>query len=371
MQRNLRMKFFLALFVVSVSAAAIVGSAAGGYHLLQKVSIPGDGGWDYCTVDSVGRRLYVSHGTHVVVIDADSGMLVGKIDKTPGVHGIAIASELGRGFISNGRAGTVTIFNLKTLETIGEVEVTGMDPDWILYDPPTKRIFTFNNDSSNATAIDAKEGKVVGTIETGGRAGHAASDGKGNLFLSMRGKSQEETYKDLTSGAGNESENKDSLLQIDSQKLTAGKRWPVAPCRDPGTMAMDKKAGRLFLGCRNRLMVIMDSKDGHVIGTVPIGVPDTTAFDPGTGLAFTANFEGTVTVVHQESPNKYSVLETVKTEPQARTMAVDLKTHKIFLPLADMGPPRPIGPNNRPGVFAPNGRGDLIPGTFRVLIYGM
>ena len=340
------MKTFSALFVAIISGVAIAASAAGGYHLLQTVSVPGDEGWDHPTVDTAGRRLYVSHGSNVAVMDVDSGKLVGKIDKTSGAHAIAIVPELGRGFISNGQANSVTIFNPKTLETIGEVNVPGVNPGPIVYDAPTKRIFTFNGGSSNATAIDAKKGKVVGTIDLGGTRELAASDAKGHVFVNLV--------------------DKNVVLQIDSRKLTAGERWPLGDCQRPGTMAIDQKNSRLFIGCGNRLMAILDSNDGRLITTVPIGEGrDQAEFDPETGLVFSSNGEGTVTVIHQESPDKYSVLETVKTAPGARTMALDLKTHKIFLPLADLGPaPAPTAENPRP-------RGRILPGTFRILIFGM
>lgn len=340
------MKPISALLMTIVSGIAIAASAAGGYHLLQTVSVPGDEGWDHPTVDSAGRRLYVSHGSHVVVMDVDSGKLVGKIDKTPGVHAIAIVPELGRGFISNGQANSVTIFNPKTLSTIEEVKVTGVNPGPIVYDPPTKRVFTFNGGSGNATAIDAREGKVVGTIDLGGTRELAATDGKGHVFVNLV--------------------DKNVVLQINSRTLAAGERWPLGTCERPGSMAIDQKNARLFVGCANRLMAILDSNDGRLITTLPIGEGrDQAEFDPKTGLVFSSNGEGTVTVIRQESPDKYSVLETVQTARGARTMALDLKTHKIFLPLADIGPaPPPTAENPRP-------RGSILPGTFRILIFGM
>ncbi len=340
------MKTLSALFVFIVGAFATAALAAGGYHLIQKVSVPGDDGWDHPTVDTAARRLYVAHGSQVEVMDVDLGTLVGKIEKTSGAHAIAIVPELGRGFISNGGANSVTIFNPKTLETIGEVKVTGVNPGPIVYDQPTKRIFTFNGGSSNATAIDARDGTVVATIDLGGTRELAASDAKGHVFVNLV--------------------DKNVVLQIDSQKMTAEQRWPLGACQRPGTMAIDQKNRRLFIGCANRLMAILDANDGRLITTVPIGEGrDQAEFDPETGLVFSSNGEGTVTVIRQESPDKYSVLETVKTEPGARTMALDLKTHKIFLPLADLGPaPPPTAENPRP-------RGSILPGTFRILILGM
>ncbi len=339
------MKVFPAFFAVVLSAAALA-AAAGGYHLLKTVPVPGDEGWDYCIVDAAARRLYVSHSSQVVVMDADSGAVVGKIEKTDGVHGIAIAAELGRGFTSNGRSASSTIFDLKTLKTIGEVKLGGENPDAIIYDPATKRVFTFNKRSENATAIDAQEGKALGTFQLGGNPEFAAADGKGHVFLDL--------------------EDKDVVLRIDSQGLKPGDRWPTGDCKGPGTMAMDRKNARLFVGCGNKRMAIMDSTNGHVIQTLPIGEGrDAAEFDPGTKLIFSSNGEGTATVIRQESPDKYSVLETVKTAPGARTMAADPKTHKIFFPVADRRPaPAATPENQRP-------RGDIVPGSFRVLIFGM
>jgi DNA-binding beta-propeller fold protein YncE len=342
------MKSGTAFFVIFVSAIAITASAAGGYHLLKKVSVPGDEGWDYCVVDSAGRRVYFSHSSHVVVMNADTGELVGSVEKTPGVHGIAIADDLGRGFTSNGQGESTTIFDLKTLKILGEVKVTGENPDAIIYDPATKRVFTFNKRGLNSTAVDAATGTVAGTIELGGNPEFAASDAKGHVFV------------DLV--------DKDTVLQIDSKNLKAGERWPTAPCQHPGTMVIDRKTSRLFVGCSNQMMAMMDSNTGKVVATAPIGPGrDAAMFDPGTRFIFSSNGgDGTVTVIHEDSADKYTVVENAKTENGARTMAVDTKTHKIFLPVAERGPAPAATPAN------PNpGRGEVIPGSFHVLILGM
>ena len=258
------MKAFSIFWTVTVIAAASVVTAAGGYHLLQKVVLPSalyphevsessPGGWDYCIVDAPGRRLYASHGNHVAVMDVDSHALVGKIDNTAGVHGIALAPDLGRGFTSNGQSSSSTIFDLKTLKTIGEVKLIGQNPDSIVYDPATKRVFVFNgkHTMSNATVIDAKEGTVLGSIELGGNPEFAASDGKGHVFV------------DLV--------DKDVVLQIDSQTMTAGERWSLGDCKRPSTMAIDRQNSRLFVGCGSKIMDVLDATDGHIIATVPIG----------------------------------------------------------------------------------------------------
>jgi DNA-binding beta-propeller fold protein YncE len=335
------------LLALGLSAAAMTTPAVGGYHLVQTIAIAGDDGWDHPTVDSAARRLYVTHGTHVVVIDVDSGKLMGKIDNTPGVHFTVIDPELNRGFISNGGAARLTIFNTNTLETIGQVRSTGENPGPTVFDPATKRVFTFNLNSHNATVVDSKEGNVVGAFDLGGRPELVGTDAKGNVFVNLV--------------------QKNVVLQIDSRKMTAGQTWPVAPGVGPRTMAVDQKNGRLFIGCANRLMVILDSNNGRVIGSLPIGPgPDDSAYDAETRLVYTSNGgDGTVSIIQQESPDNYRVVETVKTAPGARNMALDLKTKKIFLPLSDREPPPP------PTAQTPNPRGNLIPGSFRVLVFGM
>ena len=340
------MKIFSALIVLSVSAVTMVVPAAGGYRLLQTIPVAGDDGWDHPTVDSAARRLYVTHGTHVVVIDVDLGKLLGKIDNTPGAHFTVIDSELDRGFISNGGAARLTIFNTKTLATSGEVKSTGENPGPTVFDPASKRVFTFNLNTHNATVIDSKEGKVVGGFDLGGRPELVGTDAKGNVFANLV--------------------QKNVVLQVNSWKMTAGQTWPVAPGVGPRTMAVDQKNGRLFIGCANRLLVILDSNSGRLISSVPIGPgPDDSAYDPETRLIYTSNGDGTVSVIQQESPDRYSVLETVKTAPGARNMTLDLKTKKIFLPLFDRGSPP------APTAETPNPRGNVIPGTFRVLVFGM
>jgi DNA-binding beta-propeller fold protein YncE len=334
------------LVLLGVGAVAMTAQAAGGYRLLQTIPVTGDEGWDHPTVDTSARRLYVTHGTHVVVIDVDSGNLVGKIENTPGVHFTVIDPELNRGFISNGGAARLTIFNTKTLETIGEVKSTGENPGPTVFDPATKRVFTFNLNSNTATVVDSKEGKVVGAFDLGGKPELVGTDAKGNVFVNLV--------------------QKNVVPQIDSRQMREGQTWPVAPCVGPRTMAVDQHNGRLFIGCANRRMVILDSNNGTLISSVPIGQgPDDSAYDPETGLVYISNGDGTVSIIRQESPDHYNVLETVKTAPGARNMALDLKTKKIFLPLSDREPPPPPTAQN------PNPRGNVIPGSFRVLVFGM
>jgi DNA-binding beta-propeller fold protein YncE len=339
------MERFSAWLVLGLSAVIMATPADGAYRLLQTISVPGDDGWDHPTVDSAARRLYVTHGTHVVVIDLGSGELVGKIDNTPGVHFTVIDPDLSRGFISNGGAARLTIFDTRTLATIGEVKTTGENPGPTVFDPMTKRVFTFNLNSNNATVVDSKEGKVVGAFDLGGKPELAGTDGKGSVFINLV--------------------QKNVVLQIDAAKMAPGQTWSVAPGEGPRTMAVDQQNGRLFIGCANRRMVILDSNNGRVIGSVPIGAgPDDSAYDPETRLIYISNGDGTVSVVQQETADAYRLLETVQTAPGARNMALDPKTKRIFLPLSDRGPP----PSTAQGSSA---RGAVIPGTFRVLVYGM
>jgi len=303
--------------VLCVWLAVACAWASDSYQVTKKIPIPGQGGWDYLTVDAGARRLYVSHGTQVEVLNVDSGAIVGKIEKTPGVHGIAVAPELGRGFVSDGQASTVTIFDLKTLKTMGEVP-TGKKPDAIIFDPATSRVFAFNGDSKSATVIDAASGKVAGTVDLGGGPEFAAADGTGYVFDNL--------------------EDESLVLKIDARKMTVEQRWKTAPCESPSSMAMDRQNRRLFLGCRSKVMAVMNADTGEVITTLPIGDHvDATAFDRETGLIFNSNGEGTVTVIRQESPDKYSEVETVKTVPRAKTMALDPKTHQLFLSTAEGG----------------------------------
>jgi YVTN family beta-propeller protein len=308
----LRTFFILAL---SLSLFAASAQTPGGFHVTKKIPVAGQGGWDYLTVDESARRLYVSHGTQVEVLDLDSGATIGKIDNTLGVHGIAVAPELGRGFVSNGQSSTVTIFDLKTLKKISEVP-TGKKPDAIIYDPATSRVFAFNGAGNSATAIDAADGKVAGTVELGGGPEFAVADGTGSVYDNL--------------------EDESLVLKINAKSLKVEQRWPTAPCASPSSMAMDRPNRRLFIGCRSKVMAVMNADTGQVITTLPIGDHvDATAFDSDSRLIFNSNGEGTITVIHQDGPDKYSVIENAKTLPRAKTMALDAKTHQLFLSTAE------------------------------------
>ena len=332
--------------IISLSLAAVALAAAGpGYHVVTTYKLGGEGGWDYLITDADARRTYISRGTHVVVIDADTGKNVGDIADTPGVHGIALAPELGRGFTSNGREGTVSIFDIKTLATSSKVKV-GENPDAILYDPATKRVFTFNGRSQDSTAIDAATGKVLGTIKLDGKPEFAATDAKGGIWVNIEDKSE--------------------LVAIDPNKLEVKAKWPLAPCTEPSGLAIDRKNRRLFAGCDNKMMAVVDADSGKVLATPPIGDGvDATAFDPETGLAFAScGGDGVLTVLKEDSPDKFSVAENVPTQKGARTMALDTKTHKVFVVTAQFGPrPAPTADNPHP-------RPAILPDSFVVLVVG-
>jgi DNA-binding beta-propeller fold protein YncE len=332
----------LVLTLIVMIAAAALAAPGPGYKVTNTYKVGGEGGWDYLIADAAARRLYISRGTHVIVLDMDSGKTVGDITDTPGVHGIALAPELGRGFISNGREGTVSIFDLKTLATSSKVKV-GDNPDAILYDPATKRVFTFNGRSQDATAIDATNGTVLGTIKLDGKPEFSASDGKGGVFVNIEDKSE--------------------LVAIDPAKLEVKSKWPLAPCESPSGLSMDRKNRRLFVGCDNKMMAVVNADTGKVMATPAIGDGvDATAFDDETGLAFASCGEGVLTVVREESPEKFSVAENVPTQPGARTLALDSKTHNVFVVTAKFGPPPAATPDN------PHPRRSIVPDTFVVLV---
>ena len=328
--------------VVTLLLIALAQAGGTGYHVAKTYKLGGEGSWDYLTLDSASRRLYISRATHVMVIDADSGKSVGDIADTPGVHGIALAPDLGRGFVSNGREGTVTIFELDTLKPLGKIKV-GDNPDAILYDPATKRVFAFNGHSHDLSAIDAAKGTVLSTIKLDGKPEFAVSDEKGSVFVNI--------------------EDKNELVALDPNKLEVKARWPLAGCEEPSGLAIDRKNRRLFSGCGNKVMAIVDTDSGKVVSTQPIcdGV-DATAFDPETGLAFASCGDGSLTVIRQESPDKYSVAETVATQKGARTLALDSKTHQVFVVTANFGPrPAPTADQPRP-------RPAILPDSFVVLV---
>jgi DNA-binding beta-propeller fold protein YncE len=336
----------LAFMLLFVSAFGLQLSAAGqDLRVIKTYKLGGEGRWDYLTVDPESHHLFISRSTQVIVIDTESGKPVGDIPDTPGVHGIALANDLGRGFTSNGREGTVSIFDLKTFKLISKVQSVGDNPDAILFDPATRRVFTFNGRSHNSTAIDAASGNIVGKIELGGKPEFGVSTGQGELFVNIEDKSE--------------------LLALDPKDLKVKSRWPLAPCESPSGLAIDKKNRRLFVGCDNKMMAVVNADTGKVITTLPIGDGvDADRFDPDQKLAFASCGEGVLTVVREDSPDKFSVVQNLKTERGARTMELDPKTHKIYLVTAKFGPsPAATAEQSHP-------RPSILPDTFEVLVVG-
>ncbi len=319
-------------------------AGASGYHLVKTIPVAGDTFWDYLKFQPSTRRLFITHGDEVQVLNVDSGKIVATMGGMEGIHGVVLAPEFNRGFVTDGRAAKVWIFDLKTLKVTGSAPADP-DADGDVYDPASKRVFTMNGDSKTSTVIDAKTGKVVGHIDLGGQPEFPVADGRGHVYANIESTSE--------------------IIEIDSRAMKITHRWPLAPGEHPSGLAIDAKHHILFSGCRNQLMVIMNGDDGKVLATEPIGVGvDATRFDPGTDYAFASNgFTPSLTVVHEDSPTSFHVVENVKTETGARTMALDPKTHAIYLVTADLERVEHPAPHTRP--FR------MVPGTFRVLIYGM
>jgi DNA-binding beta-propeller fold protein YncE len=337
----------LALLPLFLTRSGVYAAPPGsGYHLLKKMPVGGEGGWDYLTVDSEARRIYLARGTHVMVVDEDKGTVVGDIPDTKGVHGIALAKDLGKGYTSNGQANTVTVFELATLKTLSTIKVTGENPDSILYDAANKRVWTFNGKTANATAIDATSGEVVGTVKLSGKPETPVLDGKGSIFANI--------------------EDKNSLVEIDAKAMTVKHEYPMAGCEAPSGIAMDTVKRRVFSGCSDsKKLAVTNADTGKVVAAPEIGEDtDASGFDPGTGLAFASCREGVLSVIHEDSPDKYTNVANVKTEFGARTMAVDTKTHHVFVVTADFKPAPAATADN------PHPRPQAVPGTFRILEYG-
>jgi YVTN family beta-propeller protein len=341
--------------VVSILCLLLIGSFVlasppSGYHLLKKIPFGAAPGtieyFDYITFDPATRRVYLSHGTEVKVLDADSGSVVGTVSGLRRCHGIVVLNDLGRGFITDGDAGQVVIFDLKTFKKVGEVKAD-MDADSILYDPVSKHIFVFNGRPKSSTVIDPVKGTVIATIPLGGAPEQAVADGKGVIYDNL--------------------EDTNEVVAIDSRTLKIKSRWPVAPAGQPVAIAMDRQHRRLFISGRNsKLLVVMDADNGKIIGQ-PFSIGDrvdTNIYDPETGMIAASTREGTIHIFHQDSPDKISVVETVKTEFGAKTMALDAKTHNLYVDTSDFDPapaPTPQQPNPQPVAK---------PGTFRLLVYG-
>ena len=333
----------LAMAIPAYIHAAPRSEGSSGYKLAEKVKLGGTGGWDYLEVDSPTHRVFISRSTHVIVFDPAQGKIVGDIPDTQGVHGIAIADDLNRGFTSNGRSANSAMFDLASLKVLGTA-TTDKDPDAIIFDPFSKRAFTFNGDSNSATAIDGSSGSAVGTVALGGGPEFGATDGKGNIFVNL--------------------EDKSALVKFDAKTLKVENTWPLAPCQSPSGLAIDAKNEILVVGCHNKLMTFVDGNSGKIIGTVPIGQGvDANRFDPVTGYAFASCGDGTLTIAHEDSPTQFSPVETIQTQRGARTMALDYSNHAVYLVSADFGPAPAATPEN------PRPRPAILPDTFSLLVY--
>jgi YVTN family beta-propeller protein len=311
------------------------------YKPVTQIKVEGDGGWDYLLADEETGYVYISHGTVVQVLDPKTGTLKATIPDTKGVHGIALAKGLNKGFISNGRDTSVTVFDLKTFATITKVKVTGKNPDAILYDPFSKKVFAYNGRTSNATVIDAVTNAVVATIPLEGKPEFSATDGKGKVFVNI--------------------EDKSKVCMINATTLKVEQTWPIAPGEEPSGLVLDAKNHRLFLVCGNNMMIVMDSETGKIVANLPIGDgSDGVTFDPSNERAYSSNGEGTITVVQGQNGAGYKVLETIPTQKGARTITIDTHTHHLFLPTAEFEP-APAGEGNE------KKRPSMKKGTFCIL----
>ncbi len=339
------MKQFVLIIALAVAGLRSVSAQASGYHIIDSLTLGGEGGWDYLTVDTTTERLYVSRGMRAQIVDLARLSLIGEIPNTPGIHGIALISALARGYTSNGRDSSVTIFDMKTLKSIGVLKINGRNPDAILFDAPSQRLFTFNGGSANATAIDIATDSIIGVIPLSGKPEFAVSDNRGFIYVNI--------------------EDRSSIAEIDPHALKVVRTWSIAPGEGPSGLAIDRENGRLYSACSNRLMTVSDIKAGKVIATVPIGAGvDGAAYDPVSRLAFSSNGEGTLTVIREESPGKFAVLDNAGTRRGARTLVLDEKTRRIYTVSAKFGPPpAPTGEQPRP-------RPALIPGSQTLYVIG-
>jgi DNA-binding beta-propeller fold protein YncE len=329
---------FPILLAASLSFAA---SDAVNYHLLKKIPLTGEGNRDYLAIDESARRVYATHGPQVEIVDLDSESPVGKIAGMEGTHGVAFAPKLGRGFITSGNTSTVKMFDLKTMASLADIPA-GNGPDGVLFEPITERVFAFNHRGGTLTVIDAKAGKAIENIELGGQPEFPVTDGKGTVWANL--------------------EDKSTLVKIDAKTMKVVERWPTAPCEAPASMAIDRKNRRLFIGCNNEKMGVADADTGKILTTLPIGPHvDATAFDPGTHLIFNAN-QGSVTIVRQDAPDSYTVVQNFETMPGANTLALDLKTHKIYLSTARFEEGA-AGADGKP-------KRSMAPGSFMLLVFG-
>ncbi|MGE5624643.1 MAG: YncE family protein [Bacillota bacterium] len=341
------MRIALVACLFLCSSSIVSADPAPHYQLAHKFVLGGDGGWDALTYDPAGKRLFISRATRVMVMDVEKGALLGEIPDTAGVHDIALAPELGKGYTSNGKDNTVTVFDLKTLKSLTRINVSGQNPDAIVYEPATKRVFAFDGHSNDATVIDATNDKVTATIPFDGNPEFAVADGEGRVYVNIEDKSE--------------------VSLIDARSAKVIKTWSIAPCDGPSGIGLDANHHRVFSGCHNKLMAVSDAETGKVVATLPIGEGvDGAGFDPGTGYAFSSNGgDGTLTVIHEDAPDKYSVVENAATQKFARTMTLNPDNHDVYLLTAEVHvTPAPAGATGQ----AARPKRDVLPGTFAVLV---
>ncbi len=335
----------LALSLLAGVIAVYAAPQAGGYHIIKRMQVGGDGGWDYMYIDPDTNRLYVARGSHFQIVDVTSGKVIGDIAiaNSTNSHGIALAKDLGKAFTSNGDANTVSVVDLKTMKATTVIPV-GKDPDSIRYDAATKKVFTFNGKSMDSTVIDATTDKVVGKVDLKGKPEEAVADGKGNMWVNL--------------------EDKSTIEEFDTKTYAIKGSWPLAPCDGPSAMAFDEEHHRIFVAC-DKVMVVVNSDNGKVVASPPIGGdPDGNGYDPGTGMAFASCRDGFVSVIHQDSPDKYTVVGNINTQVGTRTMTLDPKTHMVYTETADFRPAAAPTPDN------PRPRPTPIPGSFVILQIG-
>jgi len=328
--------------LVAICLAGVMTPATA-YHLAREVKLAGAEGWDYLTFDAARGQLFVTHGTHVEVLDGATLAHAGTIGNTPGVHGVAISDALAHGYVSAGAASSIVVFDLTSLARLAEIKTTGDNPDAILYEPTTHRIFTFNGRGRNATVVDTAKNTVVGTIALDAKPEFAVHDGTGRVFVNL--------------------EDRNSLAAIDARTLVVTATWPLVGCEEPTGLAIDRQHHRLFAACSNKVMAVVDSTTGHGVAQVPIGDGvDGAAFDATKQLVFASGGDATLTVIHEETPDTFTVVETVTTKPGARTLTLDERTHRIFLATAQRKPAAAATPDQ------PHPRPTVVPDTFEVLV---
>jgi YVTN family beta-propeller protein len=331
-----------ALALAAALPAVAQSTAPGHYAITNRFPVGGDGGWDYLTIDTAGHRLFITRTDRVMVVDQATGKLLGEIPGLHRGHGVAFAYPTGHGFVTSGADSTVTMFDLKTLAVLGTA-TAAVDDDAVLYDPVSKHVFTMNGDAGSATVIDAKTGKRIRNIPLGGKPEFGVSDGRGHVYVNL--------------------EDSAKVVEIDSRTMRVTRRWKLGACEEPSGLAIDRTHGLLFSGCGNKLMAVSNFRTGKLVTTVPIGAGvDANGFDASTNTAFSSNGDGTLTVVHEDSPTKFTVVDNVATMAGARTMAFDPKSHAVYTVSAQFGEaPAATTDNPRP-------RRPIVPGTFTVLM---